>query len=151
MGRGNWFPGNRLEQCRVVYLELVDLEEDDYDAEFAWDNFKYVLRNCLPKSFVVAGEKQFCETTARQAVPHYDRDTVCIAYNGLFAVFVDSQGDLWHQGVGMMVLDDAPSFAASRLDEAADSLFDGLQEVYNVSVRTSAWTSAPRCMSSTSA
>jgi hypothetical protein len=142
MGRGNWFPGSSLEECEVAYVEVRSLEEDadeDMDA-FAWQDFKEFLTECLGGSFD-------CRPTHREASDRFDglgRDDVCFGFNGLFGVFVDGQGDNFHLGVGVLVRSDAPAFGKARLYGFAKKLFDKIQERYDVSVRTSAWTSAPR-------
>lgn len=144
MGRGNWFPGNSLEDCEVAYVEIQSLDCEDVSdedlASFAYADFNCVLKVALGKSFD-------CKPTYREAADRFDglgRDDVCLAFNGLFGIFSDGQGDSYHQGIGVMVRNDAPAFAKSKLREFSGKLFDKLQETYSLSVRTSAWTSAPR-------
>jgi hypothetical protein len=144
MGRGNWFPGCHVEDCRVVYIDYSngDIQEDDQDSwEWQWEWVKETIWECLPKSFVKIEDYRDLPHYLRQ--PHWN-DCTPVAYNGLFTVWVDSQGDHWHQGIGLTVNEDAPHFAASRLDATADAFFDKLEDFFHVSVRTSAWTSAIR-------
>ena len=142
MGRGNWFPGNSLEDCEVGYIEIQDLEADQDDdiSHWGYSDFIANLKAAAGKSFDF-------DPTPREVSDRFDgvgRDDVCLAFNGLFGIFADGQGDLYHYGIGILVREDAPAFAKSRLPEFASKLFDKLQEMYNVSVRTSAWTSARR-------
>ena len=71
------------------------------------------------------------------------RDEMVIAYNGFFEIVIDSQGDWWHQGLAVVLKESAPAFASRQLEKTAAKLFAKLSEVYSLSVRTSAWTSAP--------
>jgi hypothetical protein len=142
MGRGNWFPGNRLEDCRVVYVDYNDPEEDQDDSDlslFRWNDLRDEIARCLPKSFTMIDR--------HNDLPHHlrtgNRDDSPLAYNGLFTLWCDGQGDDFHLGIGFTVNEDAPSFAASRLDGMADRFFGKLHEMYELRVRTSAWTSAP--------
>lgn len=142
MGRGNWFPGCSLEDCEVAYVEVRSVDEDpDEDMDtFAWQDFKEYLFECIGPTFD-------CKPSPREVSDRFDglgRDDVCLAFNGLFGVFVDGQGDNYHLGIGVLVRSDAPAFAKARRYDFAKKLFDKIQERYEVSVRTSAWTSAPR-------
>ena len=49
MGRGNWFPGNSLGDCEVVYAEL---DSNDDDGQYHWQEFRLFLVSCLPKSWM---------------------------------------------------------------------------------------------------
>ena len=143
MGRGNWFPGSSLEDCEVAYVQIrgFDDEEEDEDLDnWAYSDFKFILKEALGKTFE-------WDPSYRDVCNRFDglgRDDVCMAYNGLFGVFVDGQGDIYHYGIGVLIRSDAPSFAKSRQYEFARKLFDRFQQVYYLSVRTSAWTSCPR-------
>lgn len=142
MGRGNWFPGSRTEDCEVAYVEVRSLDDEDDDdlSQFDYQDFKAYLKECLGKSFD-------CDVSSREASDRFryvGRDDFCFGYNGLFGVFLDAEGDMHHMGIGVMTREDAPAFARSRMSEFATRLFDKLQERYGMSVRTSAWTSAPR-------
>ena len=144
MGRGNWFPGSQLQDCEVFYVEIPILDEEDPDeCRFSWEDFKWELKRVCGKSFT-------WDADHREIHRHFDdigRDDVGVAYNGLFGVFIDGQGDLHHQGIGFLVRNDAPAFARSRMSDFANKVADKLQEFYNLSVRTSAWTSGKREMS----
>jgi hypothetical protein len=140
MGRGNWFPGNDLQSCEVAYVNYSDdsIEFDDYDAQqWRWDDVKDCIAHCLPDSFrMVDGLRDY---------PHgsIDRDSVPLAYNSLFTLWVDGQGESYHLGLGFTVNEGAPAFAASRLRQCAKAFFDRLSDSYSLSVRSCAWTSAP--------
>jgi hypothetical protein len=144
MGRGNWFPGNSLEECEVVYVEIrsyTDDPDDDLD-EWAYQDFREYLKECL-------GETFDCKPAPREVGYRFDsvgRDDQCFGFNGLFGVFLDGQGDSGHMGIGVIVRQDAPSFAKSGLSAFSRRLFNKLQERYKLSVRTSAWTSAERTL-----
>lgn len=142
MGRGNWFPGNSLEDCEVVYVELPVSDDNDSELDsWYWQDFRAFLVSCLPKSWDT-DIRDWRETNDR--FDSVGRDDTLIAFNGLFGLFVDSQGDNSHVGIGMRCRSDAPTFAKSRLRETAQRLFDRLQEQHSLSVRTSAWTSSQR-------
>lgn len=146
MGRGNWYPGSDLSACRVVYVALPEPagpDESAYERAVAvMDDFYSRLDELLPRSFYTPSRPYY---NWRHDLTRYEgRDTICIAYNGLFAVFLDSQGDIDHLGLAVKPREGAPAFAEAGLDSLADKLFDGLQEHYALRVRTSAWTTAPR-------
>lgn len=142
MGRGNWFPGSSLEDCEVAYVTVRSWDEeadDDLDT-WAWEDMQFILKDALGKTFE-------WEPSYRDVCNRFDglgRDDACLAYNGLFGVFVDGYGELGHLGIGVLTRSDAPAFAKARQYEFARKLFDRLQQVYDLSVRTSAWTSCPR-------
>lgn len=140
MGRGNWFPGNSLEDCEVVYVELPVSEDDEDMYSFYWQEFRGYLLQLLPSSWDAY-------STWGEVYSRFDgvgRDDIPLAYNGLFGLFIDGQAEGYHVGIGMVCRSDAPAFAKSRLRETAQRLFDRLQTEYELSVRTSAWTSAKR-------
>ena len=143
MGRGNWLP-NRASSYgynyRLVYVEIIepdceDSNGDPWAVEFAYQDFLSELKYHLPASFTWFGAD-------RNSVESRDGDQV-VARNGLFDLVIDEKGDYWHQGIALVVRDDAPAFAESKLDVAATDLFDSLSEIYDLSVRCCAWTSAP--------
>lgn len=140
MGRGNWFPGNSLEDCEVVYVEYADLggEHDELDIEFAYQDFKENLLSCLPKSFDIATDSD----RRKHAKAYCHRDDFLLAINGMFCVWLDCQGDFWHMGVGLTVREDAPAFAKAKLRDTSRKIFDKLAEMYELRVRSCAWTSA---------
>lgn len=138
MGRGNWFPGNSLDDCAVVYVDYSDSESDPTDSDLSYwryEDFREYLEQCLPKSFTMAGD--YDRNTFR-----IDRDSTVIAYNSLFVLWIDTQSDDHHTGIGFTVREGAPGFARSRLAETARKVFDKLAEGYPLSVRNCAWTSS---------
>jgi hypothetical protein len=138
MGRGNWFPGNSLEDCAVVYVDYSDSEADASDSDLSywrWQDFREYLAECLPKSFKMADD--YDRNRFR-----IDRDSTVIAYNGLFVLWVDTQSDDYHTGIGFTVRENAPGFARSKLADIARLFFDKLAEAYPLSVRNCAWTSS---------
>lgn len=138
MGRGNWFPGSSLSDCEVAYADISDPEnEDDCDAAlWRYQDFRDCMRECLPKSFVMASDHD-------RGHFRLDRDSVVVAYNALFVLWSDSQADDHHLGIGFTVREGAPAFAKSRLAQTARLFFDQLNDRYPLSVRSSAWTSVP--------
>ena len=142
MGRGNWFPGNDLSACELVYADLYDdaAEFDEDLAMWQYEDFKECLFSFLPKSFHVLGRK---ENGPRDLRCQGGRDDVLLAYNQLYALWVDAQSDTSHVGIGFTVINDAPAFAASKLPYMAERVFDKLGQCYPLYVRTSPWTSAP--------
>jgi len=142
MGRGNWFPGPTLADCRVVYVDYSDSAEDIDDsdlAEFRWLDLRDAIEACLPKSFTVVST--YADLPYRLRQPW--RDCSPVAYNGLFTLWCDSQGDDYHLGLGFTLNEAAPGLAASKLGTVADKFFDKLDERYDLSVRACAWTSSP--------
>jgi len=151
MGKGNWLPRNR-EDARCVYVELLgpgEPAEADEEAgtetatgndmiEEAYDLFQEHLEDIMPCSFTF--------TDKHHRVPDdipLGRDEYVIAYNGLVALTMDSQGEFFHQGIALVLREDTPGFSAYYLDRLADRLFDKLDEYYEVRVRSTAWTCAP--------
>lgn len=147
MGRGNWFPGSRLEESRVVYVDLldgIDDEELNDDSSVVPDmryaDFRYNLCEAAGRSF----DWKIDHRSVAYVMPYLGRDDIVIGMNSLVAILIDGQGDYNHLGIGFLVREDAPSFAASRLDQLAGCVFDKLDDFYSLRVRTSAWTSSPR-------
>lgn len=144
MGRGNWFPGFRTEDCRVIYIDYSndEIEADDADMwMWEWESVEEIIKDCLPDSFTFVSDYRDFPHHLRQGYAW--RDCSPLAYSGLFTLWCDSQGDNYHQGIGFTVNEDAPAFAASKLDATADKFFAKLSQCLRLSVRTSAWTSAP--------
>ena len=138
MGRGNWFPGSSLSDCAVVYADYSDSESDPTDTDLSYwryEDFRECLKACLPDSFAMA-------TDYDRGRFRLDRDSVVVAYNGLFALWIDGQSDDYHCGIGFTVREDAPSFAQSKLAATASRTFDKLAECYPLRVRNCAWTSS---------
>jgi len=139
MGRGNWFPGYVADDnYELVYVEIVEagvtLDGDMLDEEVK--NFYDTVWSFLSPSFHWLYPHD-CERRG------YGRDDLVIARNGFFELVIDSQGDYWHQGLSLILRDDAPAFAHRLLRPTAKRLFDALAERYELSIRCCAWTSAP--------
>lgn len=90
------------------------------------------------------------DSRTRDLIPTQDRDTGIIAYNEQAIIVVDTQGDWWHQGIGVIVNKSAYNNGYGALAEMyatafASALFDHLHKVYSgrVSIRCGAWTSGP--------
>jgi len=151
MGRGNWRPRNR-EDSRYVYVELLgpgDPSEADKEAgtttaagndliEEVYALFQTQLEEWLPCSFVFLGQRERPPGDVQRG-----RDEGVVAYNGLVALTIDTQGEFYHQGVALVTRDDAPAFAAYYLDRLADRLFDKLADHYRLYNRATAWTCSP--------
>lgn len=125
MGRGNWFPGNDLSKCRVVYIDYCDpeIDPDDCDAhQLQWQWVKDVIWECLPKSFNRINEFNDFPRHLRNG----NRDDNPLAFNGLFTIWADGQGCSHHLGIGVTTNEGAPAFA--DLDKFADKFFGQLNE-----------------------
>ena len=140
MGRGNWFPGHSLDECEVVYVEYYWADnEDDWDEddqEMCYQDFMIELQGACPESFC------WDECSLDHRMFSLGRDDRLVANNSLYGLVVDSQGDCDHFGVGLVVCDEAPAFAASQLGRTWIRIMKGLKEThYKLSGRSSAWTS----------
>jgi len=131
MGRGNFYPAGCSENnVRMVYITLGDegcvLEEliDD-------------IMDNLPPSFHDAQKDSY----------RAGRDEgLNISENGLFEVAIAENED--RLALFIVVKDDAPAFAASRIQVLADRLFDSLADGWELSVRCGSWLSGKYVKSS---
>lgn len=139
MGRGNWYPGYDVNDSEVVYVELVGHCEDQDEYDDAWSLFKWHLESILGQSYHVESDLRNVPYQVRESV---SRGSSLLAYNGLFCLVCDEQGDMGHLGIGLIVREGAPAFARRRLSREAKRIFDRVSTAYNCRVRTSAWTSA---------
>lgn len=136
MGRGNFIP-NIETAFRLVYAELptesVDEEGVVYEDDFAWDDFIENLSSILPKSF---------ESNIKNSkLPSWDRDTLCLAQSGMYnLVLADNETSI---AVVLAVREDAPNFAASKLEKTSNLIFDKLSDMYDLRERCGAWMSSP--------
>lgn len=145
MGRGNWFPGNDVQKCEVAYAEIISPNDDVDSDQCEWEvsDFLKTLKECLGNSFDV-------NPTTNEVSKRFDnlgRNDLCIAFNGLYGVFIDGQAEAHHFGVGVLVRNDAPNFAEYGLNLFGQRLFDKLQECYPLSIRCDAYVCAERAMS----
>ena len=144
MGYGNWFPGTDLDDCRVIYVDYsLQTEHFDEDLQqFRWIDLKCDIRRLLPPSFEMVTDEG-----RGQRLPEWlctrCRNDVPLAYNELYVLWCDGQGEPHHMGLGFTIREDAPAYAKARFDQIADKLFSGLNEMYECSVRAGAWCSAP--------
>jgi hypothetical protein len=141
MGRGNWFPGNDLDDCEVCYLDYSDdsIDYDDYDLhQWRWDDCKQSILDCLPESFIRVDSLRdlpnYCQTVR-------DRDSIPLAFNSLYTIWIDSQGESYHQGIGITVNENAPGFAKANMGKMWSRFVDRLADHYEISLRSCAWTS----------
>lgn len=141
MGRGNWYPGNDVRECTVVYIDYSRDEffDDDLLADWEWECVKDAIYDALPKSFIRVDELLQLPYLLRQ--PRW-RDCSPLAYNGLFTLWCDNQGEPHHLGIGF-TNEDSPAFARSKLCDMSESFFDKLSKSLTLSVRRCAWTSEP--------
>jgi hypothetical protein len=154
MGRGNWTPDHPArhhnpntfrDQLYVEILDLDDEQHEDFIVDEAYDTLKEVIANCLPESFMRAEERR----KQRWFGGGFAVDTAALFWNQQVLVVWDTQGETYHQGVGVVVNPEAYEHGYGGLAEraAADTfqrVKKALLEAYpgKVSVRTSAWTSA---------
>lgn len=121
MGRGNFYQ----EGARTVYVD-VPQDRDEYE------DFEEVIHECLPESFYRCREYQ------------RDINGYSLARNKLLVCFLTDNE--WSIAVNLMPHPETehPELAKAQLIRVADAFFDRLSDHYQLSVRTSAWTSAPR-------
>ena len=143
MGYGNYQPRTN-KPFRMVYVDLYDSDSDSgFDNEFEYEDFKECLLNLLPSSFYdgltkiqewrASGFGTFTRRT------DWDNSGVLLSANKLFDLGIaDNENSV---AVFLVVRDDAPAFAASKLDAAADKLFDEINKYYKLRVRADAWCS----------
>ena len=166
MGRGNWFPGNNDTPRSLVYVNL-SMDEDnykdedgsvDYDTMNAAENERCselidMIYGKLPDSFDRAENDSWQQRLWADTYGH--TDSRLLFYNRLVAVVADPEGENFHLGIAVCPLPlDQSEYSKTRLmyplavrqyQQVADSLWEQLEELkYKMSVRTSAWTSAPR-------
>lgn len=152
MGKGNWRPDHPArhvnpdtfrDQLYVTILEIEDTDDEDL-IEIAYDYLKEVVGKALPDSFMPAPKDGRRDWFGGG----FGVDTGTIFWNRQVIVCWDTQGDTYHQGVGVVVNPDAYTYGYGGLAEkAAAATFERikkalLQAYPSVSVRTSAWTSA---------
>ncbi len=146
MGRGNWCLG-QSDVHRLVYVEVLDVGNryDSDDIDYAYADFYRTLKSAFPGSFdwLVRGVSCDGRDHSRMRDGGYSRDEMIVAENRLYEVVMDSDGDFWHQGLAIVVKENAPAFAHFHLNRLADRVFTKLAESYNLSVRCCAWTSGP--------
>lgn len=134
MGRGNYLP-NTDKPYRMVYIEHPVFEDDAEENDSLdniwndwYEDLKENIKSLLPKSFT--------DPTGRR---WFNNDTIIISENKLFKVCLADND--YSVAVILMVNEDAPSFAGSKIDSIFDKLVYNLWEFYEVRIRCGAWTS----------
>jgi hypothetical protein len=138
MGRGNWRATNRScddQYSDEVYVEILDLmEERDEDAhEMAYEEFKDHIQEILPASYTLNSDR-------RGSLPEGT-----LFYNRHVLVVWDTQGDVYHQGIGVRLQPGLPDKELGIAERSARATFRKLKvalcKSYKCSVWTSPWTS----------
>jgi len=134
MGRGNWCPpeygqyDSNVVERNWVYVDYLNLaeEEDEFLCNIAFEDFKTNLFSLLPKSF------------KRVENDWPNKYSSVFARNGLFDLILGDNESMI--SVCLISRVDSPAFAHSLVNKEADKLFDKLFDLYELYVRTSAWT-----------
>lgn len=136
MGRGNFSPRTD-KPFRMVYVTLNN------DSDFEYEGFKECLLSLLPPSFYDGLTKiQDWHVSGFRTLKRPTDWADCaflLSANRLFDLGIADNE--YSVAVFLVVRDDAPAFAASKLDAAADRLFDELNKYYRLRVRADAWCS----------
>lgn len=109
-----WTPCEAVAKrgCRFVYVPV----EGDYESQYA--DLKDSVEAALPESFKLAGALK--------------EDAVVVGYNGHFEVcLTESDGATV---IAVMVREDAPAFAKSRLPYTATAIFKKIAANYKLLV-----------------
>lgn len=134
MGAGNFFFSN-VADSREVYVSYADLTEDAYmnGTEVQWLDLIVNVQSLLPDSF---GKYDLARPI------HWHGGGVLVACNELASVVVrDNDGCTATVGVIIEEECEHPNLAQRHFDNYADALFEQLNGMYELFVRTSAWTS----------
>lgn len=143
MGAGNWIPSlyrdenGALPDYEMVYVENESIYGENWDdpdlRQFDFQNFEDMVEKILPDSF--------------EPARHWVSDDGFIsamyvfAENGLFYLVMQE----WESYVALALIPKQKNrnLAEGKLSQTAKKIFDKLATRYDLSVRTSAWTSAP--------
>ena len=122
---------------RTAYAEPYDddLDPEDVDLwDWAYDDLVATVRASLSAAWWSV-DREWRERSSR-----------IVARNGLHEVWLtgDSYNRIHITFGGRQNLDETDALARHSVDDRAEVFFDRLQETYDLHVRTSAWTSAPR-------
>ncbi|HMX98812.1 MAG TPA: hypothetical protein PKC44_03410 [Agitococcus sp.] len=123
-----------------VYGENYWLEEDyEFDSKFLFEDLIYHIREALPSSF---------HDTARCWL---DRERQIIAESGMFRVSI-VDWDIYFS-LNIEIIDDIQiaSLAKYHLNKTANRIFDKLNQIYDLRVRDTAWTSGKRTLTQSAA
>lgn len=151
MGKGNWAPAGDVGAGCLVYVDACAVGGcDDGPCECGSD-FRSSLRYALGAGWHwCAGSRwgdRACDCDRSWGSDHGGRtwasDRV-LASSEWLRLVVDADGDPWHAGVSVCVAPGAPALARVCAERSAARLWRTLAaDGWQLSVRTSAWTSAP--------
>lgn len=138
MGAGNWIPSlyrdesGALPDYEMVYVDNDGIYADvSRQSEFDFEDFNEIVLRKLPKSFY----------PVRQWKNEYgfSDSMYIIAENGLmYLVGADNESST---ALAFIPKEDAPAFKVGMMRKVAKKVFDQLADIYDLRVRTSAWTS----------
>lgn len=132
MGAGNFI----LDDAKTVYILNEEIYPEDEDGQISYDSFYLEdvvenILNVLPKSYYTSDG--WCE------------DGKVIAENGLYLIV--THGWEGYLAVSVVPKDESEwgnnihSLAAHHLPARATAIFNELDEMYDLHIRCSAWTS----------
>lgn len=141
MGAGNWIPSlyrnkdRELPAYEMVYVENESIYGDEVDPDlrpFLFQDFLDTLARILPGSFERA--EYWVSDDGWISGMHV------FAENGLFYLVMQEHDD--YVALALIPKHVNQNLAESKLDLTAKKMFDKLADHYELSVRTSAWTTA---------
>lgn len=150
MGKGNWRPCRPARHYNPetfgdqLYVQLLSVEEaedtNSLDRFDVIETLHLVLEEAVP-SCLLHDKQPFSLSLSR--------DERCLLWNRHVLITVDTDSDIHHYGIGVSVNPQAYQYGYGGLAEkSASMIFEKVKQrllaAYpnNVSVRTSAWTSA---------
>ena len=158
MGRGNWMPAGDVGAGCLVYVDACAMGACGDGPCECWDDFRSALRYALGPAWHWCGRSCDCDRQYARAIGGrtWAHDRV-VASSALLCLVVDAQGDPWHGGLAVCVdpvianddRDRRRGLAAVCAERSAARLWRVLAaDGWQLSVRTSAWTSAlhPACV-----
>jgi hypothetical protein len=142
MGKGNWIPYSQARYVNPdtyvnqVYVDLSSwVDEDDFDSREAYEVLKFEIHSSLSESFSPSrrwSDKDYVLSESRHTI-----------------IVMDSDADLHHQGIGVVVNPEAyergyGSLAERSTEATFRKIVKALRKHFpnQVYVRTSAWTSS---------
>ena len=137
MGIGNYY----LDAAESVYIDKEAVYGKGYweDDEKHFDDFSFLFSDLI--CHILEALPSCFHKTKHSWL---DRERLLIAESGLFRVSIVDWD--WCFSLNIEVIDDraASSLAAYHLSKTATAIFDKLSQVYDLQIRTSAWTSGKR-------